>query len=473
MLAVALIGYLTITVLVGILASRFVNDSRDYVLAGRRLPMFLAASAMFATWFGSETILGASSEFVTHGLLGVIEDPFGASLCLLLIGIFFARPLYRMDILTFGDFYRVKYNQKVELIASIFLVLSYFGWIAAQLIAMGIIINVIFDLPIAIGVLVSAATMLLYTYFGGMWSVSITDFMQTVIIIGGLIYLTVDVLINSNGITPIIEQAPEHFFDMLPEPDFYSIIYYITAWITIGLGSIPQQDVFQRVMSAKTERIAVRASYLGAFMYLTVAMMPLLIVLSTRLLQPDLAGLGDTQLTLPMMVLNHSSTWIKVLFFGALLSAILSTCSGATLAPATILAENLIRPFIRQINDRQFLLILRLSVVFITLIAVVLALVRSNIYELVGESSILSLVSLFVPMVAALYWKRATATGALLSMISGIVTWLIFQFFNFELPGVMSALAVSGIFMVAGSLAFGKSKAAAESLAEISLSEKP
>ena len=113
MLAVSLIGYLAITILVGILASRFVKNSQDYVLAGRRLPMFLAASAMFATWFGPETILGASSEFVNHGLLGVIEDPFGASLCLYLIGIFFARPLYRMDMLTFGDFYRVKYTQRI------------------------------------------------------------------------------------------------------------------------------------------------------------------------------------------------------------------------------------------------------------------------------------------------------------------------------------------------------------------------
>lgn len=452
MLATSLIIYLLITVAVGIFASRFVNNSRDFVLAGRRLPLFLAASAMFATWFGSETILGASSEFTQHGLLGVIEDPFGASLCLLLIGIFFARPLYRMDILTFGDFYRIKYDQRVELVASLFLIISYFGWIAAQLIAMGIIINVIFGLSIPAGVLLSAATMLLYTYFGGMWSVSITDFMQTVIIIGGLVYLSIDILMDSGGFAPLVETVPDHFFNMLPEAEFTPILYYLTAWITIGLGSIPQQDVFQRVMSAKSERVAVHSAYLGAVMYLTVAMMPLLIALSARIAHPELANLPDIQLTLPMMVLQHDNMLIKVLFFGALLSAILSTSSGATLAPATILAENLIRPYWKNMNDKQFLLILRLSVVVITLLSVSLALARTNIYELVGESSILSLVSLFVPMVAGLYWKRATPAGAMWSMISGIVTWLVLLLLFPDFPGTIPALAVSTVTMIAGSL---------------------
>ena len=452
MLAIALITYLVITVLVGVLASRFVHTSKDYVLAGRRLPLFLAASAMFATWFGSETILGASSEFTTHGLLGVIEDPFGASLCLLLIGIFFARPLYRMDILTFGDFYRIKYDQRVEFVASVFLILSYFGWIAAQLIAMGIIINVVLGLSITTGVIISAATMLVYTYFGGLWSISITDFMQTIIIIGGLLYLCIDILSTSGGIAPLLETIPDHFFDMLPEPKITPILIYLTAWITIGLGSIPQQDVFQRVMAAKSERVAVNASYLGAFMYLTVALMPLLIALSARAAHPELSNLPDIQLTLPMMILQHDSMLIKVLFFGALLSAILSTSSGATLAPATILAENLIRPYRKTMDDRQFLLVLRLSVVVITLLSVMLALTRTNIYELVGESSILSLVSLFVPMVAGLYWKKATPSGAHLSMISGILTWLLLLVLYPDFPGTIPALAVSTVTMIGGSL---------------------
>jgi Na+/proline symporter len=231
-----------------------------------------------------------------------------------------------------------------------------------------------------------------------------------------------------------------------------AILTYFAAWITIGLGSIPQQDVFQRVMSARSEKVAVQASMLGASLYLTVALIPLLIGLSARLLYPELQAMGDHQLTIPFAVLQHSNILIQIMFFGALLSAILSTSSGATLAPATILAENLIRPYLKNLSDKSFLRVLRLSVVGVASVSTILAMMRSNIYHLVGESSALSLVSLFVPMVSGLYWKKATNTGALISMISGMITWIICEFIDTEIPGLLPALGMSILGMLIGSL---------------------
>ena len=112
--------YLFITVLIGWYSSKFVKNSQDYVLAGRKMPTFVVASGLFATWFGSETVMGASSEFLSHGLLGVIEDPFGASLCLLLIGLFFARPLYKLKLYTFSDYFSLRFGKKVEVISAFF-----------------------------------------------------------------------------------------------------------------------------------------------------------------------------------------------------------------------------------------------------------------------------------------------------------------------------------------------------------------
>ncbi|MCU0420983.1 MAG: sodium:solute symporter, partial [Cyclobacteriaceae bacterium] len=91
MLLASIVVYLLATLAIGYWASRKVKTSGDFMLAGRSLPMVLSASALFATWFGSETVFGASSEFLKGGVLGVIEDPFGAALCLLLFGLFFAR----------------------------------------------------------------------------------------------------------------------------------------------------------------------------------------------------------------------------------------------------------------------------------------------------------------------------------------------------------------------------------------------
>lgn len=139
--------YLLATLGIGFWASRKVKTTKDFVVAGRQLPLFVAASALFATWFGSETIMGASSEFAENGLLGVMEDPFGAALCLLLIGIFFARPLYRLNILTFNDFFRMRFDRRTEVISAIVMIPSYFGWIAAQLVALAIILNVLAVFP--------------------------------------------------------------------------------------------------------------------------------------------------------------------------------------------------------------------------------------------------------------------------------------------------------------------------------------
>lgn len=449
MLAISVLVYLLMTVVVGLLASRFVRNAEDFVLAGRQLPLVLAASAMFATWFGSETIMGASSEFVKHGLIGVIEDPFGAALCLLLVGAIFARPLYRMNILTFGDFYRIKYDTRIEVIAGFFLVISYFGWIAAQFVAMGILLNVVLGVSLPVGIAISAGVVLVYTAVGGMWSISITDFLQTIVILIGLILLLAELLPRAGGLSAVVAKTPPDFFRAWPQPTFADGIQYLAAWITIGLGSIPGQDLFQRVMSARSERVAVRAAYLSSFLYLSIGMLPLLIGLCATQLYPELLQ-GDEQMVLPMAVLQHSSLFVQVLFYGALLSAIMSTSSGAILAPATILAENLIKPMLPRRDALPSLLLLRASVVIIAVIAFIMASMRSNIYELVGESSALSLVSLFVPLTAGLFWKKATPTGALLAMFSGMATWLLFEFTALDGPPLIPGLIASFLGMLAG-----------------------
>ncbi len=423
------------------------------MLAGRRLPLALASSALFATWFGSETVLGASSEFVEHGLIGVIEDPFGAALCLVLVGLLIARPLYRLNILTFCDFYRDRFSRRVELLSSLCMVPSYFGWIAAQLVALGILFQAVAGIPTLVGIWVGTAVVLIYTYVGGLWAISITDFIQTIVIIAGLLFLALDLGHAAGGIQSILAKTPEGFFRAIPEPTLESSLHYLAAWITIGLGSIPQQDVFQRVMAARSEKIAVQASYLGAGMYLTVGFIPLFIGLCTVQVYPNLLGsVADAQLMLPTVVLQHTGVGLQILFFGALLSAIMSTTSGAILAPATILAENIIKPHWKIQSDKQLLRVLRGSVVAVALASTVMASLKTNIYDLVALSSVLSLVSLFVPLMAGLYWKKATELGALLSIGFGMVGWLFFDYIETSTPSLLWGLGATILGMIVGNI---------------------
>jgi Na+/proline symporter len=454
LLLTAIIIYLLITVAIGAWSSKLVKNSNDFVLAGRQLPLFLSASALFATWFGSETIFGASSEYLEHGLQGVMEDPFGGALCLVLFGVFYLRPMYKMNVLTIGDVYKRLFGKRVEFFASIFMIPPYFGYVAAQLVAMALIFTTVADISLSTGIVISAGIVVFYTFLGGMWAISITDFIQTTLIVVGLIWVAILVSQKAGGVMHILESAPEGSFQFFPDANPISWLNYVGAWMIIGLGSIPSQDIYQRVMSAKSERVALRSTYLAGGFYVTIGLLPLFIALGAKFLYPEIY-LENKQLLLPEMVLRHSGMHIQILFFGALISAIMSTTSSGLLAPSAIISENLIRPYFgNRLKDKHFLWILRFNIITVAVIATVLAQWRSNIYELVAGASILMLVSLFVPLTAGLYWKKASEMGALMSLIFGMISFLVFSSMDLPFYPHLPALLVSAVSMVLGSIIF-------------------
>lgn len=458
MLLASIIGYLALTILIGYWASRRVKTSGDFMLAGRSLPILLSSSALFATWFGSETVFGASSEFLKGGLYAVIEDPFGAALCLVLFGMFFARKLYNMNLLTLGDFFEARYGKRAELMASVFLAPPYVGYIAAQLVAMGLILNVVTGLAVWQGVVISAFVVTFYTYLGGMWAISITDFVQSIVIIVGLVALAFVLSKEAGGVAVVFQEVHPENFKFLPRGEWKEVTAYFAAWSVLGLGSLPSQDIFQRSMSSGSASTAVRSCYYAAILYLTVAMLPLFISLCTAHLYPNQVQ-GDTQLALPNMVMQHTGLIVQILFFGSLLSAIMSTTSSAMLAPAAIFSENLVRPLLKaKVSDQQMLLLTRGSVLLFSVLATLMACFRTDIYKLVGESSVLSLVTLFSALVFGLYWKKASSTGAMLSMVTGFLTWLVFEFlYETDIQSLVPATIASMIALVVGSL-LGKRK---------------
>ncbi|MDD4882650.1 MAG: sodium:solute symporter family protein, partial [Gallionellaceae bacterium] len=345
MLVWFVILYLLLSIMIGVYAATRVKNSRDYVVAGRSLPIYIVTATVFATWFGSETVLGISATFLEEGMHGIVADPFGSSLCLILVGLFFARPLYRMRLLTIGDYYRRRYNHVVEVATSICIILSYLGWVSAQMTALGLVFNILSGGQIdnQTGIVIGAAIVLLYTLFGGMWSVALTDFFQMTIIIVGLGYIAWVVGDMAGGAGVVIQHAAEHGkFNLLPALNPRDIVLFLAAWTTMMFGSIPQQDVFQRVMSAKDEKTAVRGSILGGSLYFLFAFIPIFIAYSAFLLMPDMVNRflsEDAQLILPNLILERMPIFAQVMFFGALLSAIMSTASGTILAASATFTE--------------------------------------------------------------------------------------------------------------------------------------
>ncbi|HEX4944804.1 MAG TPA: sodium:solute symporter family protein [Usitatibacteraceae bacterium] len=455
--------YWIISVAIGIYAAKFVHNSKDFAVAGRAMPMAVVTATVFATWFGSETVLGIPATFLKEGFSGVIADPFGSSLCLVLVGLFFARPLYRMNLLTIGDYYRKRYSRPVEMLTTLCIVISYLGWVGAQIKALGLVFNVVSEGAITQqwGMIIGASTVLVYTMLGGMFSVAITDFIQMIIIVLGMLYIGWEVSGLAGGVgTVIAHAAANDKFHILPAPELKDILWFLAAWITMMLGSIPQQDVFQRVQSARNENIAARSSILGGVLYFGFAFIPMFLAYSATLIDPKMveANLaGDSQLILPNLILSPVVPIVaQIMFFGALLSAIKSCASATLLAPSVSFSENILRPLLPHIGDQRFLHLMRVVIVGFTVVVTAVALsTEASIYKMVENAYKVTLVGAFVPLVCGLYWKRATNLGATLAIIFGLVTWIGFERYGADgtMPPQLAGLVASFGGMIVGSLA--------------------
>ncbi len=455
--------YLVGTMGIGVYAGTRIKSTADFAIAGRSLPLAMVITTTFATWFGAETVMGIPAKFVEGGLNAVVEDPFGASMCLVLVGAFFASRLYKMSLLTIGDFYRHRFGEGVEIFCSIAIILSYLGWVAAQITALGLVFSVLSGGAIApaVGMAIGTALVLVYVLIGGMLAVAWTDFIQMIVLVVGLSLIAVLASEQAGGADKVLDLAVANdWFKILPEHTAQGWIAFIAAALTMMLGSIPQQDVFQRVMSAKDSDTAKRGAIIGGFSYLAFAFVPMFIVASSLIIMPvetkELLA-SDPQKVLPTLILSKMPLIAQIFFFGALVSAIKSTSSATLLAPSTSFVENILKNIKPGMNDRQVLLAMRITLLVFTALVLCYAIVMQGtaIYDLVSAAYQIPLVGAFVPLTFGLYWRRATTQGAILSITLGIGTLVLFTFhgpLGEAFPGQLAGLIMALAGMLVGSL---------------------
>lgn len=463
MLLSFIVVYLLISIAIGLYAARRVHNTADYAVAGRSLPLAVVIATTFATWFGSETVLGVPAKFVQNGIGSVVEDPFGASMCLVFVGLFFAYKLYQRNLITIGDYYRQRFGRGVEIFCSLVIMVSYLGWVAAQITALGLVFNLITQgtVSIAQGMVIGTLIVLVYTLYGGMWSVAMTDFIQMIVIALGLIVIAWYAAGLAGGADKVLDYAVKNGkLQFFPTGGVKEWLFFSAAAMTMMLGSIPQQDVFARVMSSKDAKTAVRGPVIGGILYFLFALIPMFVVMAAVIIMPEATTTllkDDPQKVLPTLVMQKMPLLLQIAFFGALLSAIMSTASATLLAPSTTFVENILRNIKPGMSDAATLKAMRISVVVFTAAVLTYAINMQGtpIYDLVSGAYQITLVGAFVPLVFGLYWYRATTQGAVLSIVLGIVTWLVFTYvpslaesFPPQLAGLIAAL----LGMLAGSL---------------------
>ncbi len=455
------IVYWVISVGIGLWAAMRVKNTADFAAAGHSLPLPIVTATVFATWFGSETVLGIPSTFLKEGLGGIVSDPFGSSLCLILVGVFFAKHLYNRKMLTIGDFFREKYGRTVEVLITLCIVVSYLGWVAAQMKALGLVFNVVSDGSISqtTGMMIGAASVLIYTLFGGMWSIAITDFIQMIIIVLGMLYIGGEMTTQTGGVSVVIQHAAAAGkLNFWPDFNLTAILGFIAALVTMMLGSIPQQDVFQRITSSKNVNVAVRAAIIGGVLYFFFAFIPLYLAYSATLINPGLVEQyleTDSQMILPKLIMGHAPLFAQIMFFGALLSAIKSCASATLLAPSVTFAENIVRGMFKHLTDQQLLKVMRITVLCFTVIVTFFAINSElSIFKMVESAYKITLVSAFVPLAFGVYWSRANAMGGLLAALFGLATWIACEILtpNGVMPPQLAGLCASLLGMLTGGL---------------------
>lgn len=431
-----IVVFFAIRLAIGYYASRQVKNSVDYIVAGRRLPIYLAAASIMATWFAAETLMGASAEAYKYGFQGVIFDPFGASLCLFISGFFFIRLMRRARYLTLIDFFERRYGKWMGLAASLVQLVTYFGWTAAQIVAGGNIVHALLGWPVSIGMIFVATIVILYTMMGGMWADTLLDFMQMFLTAGGITLIFFGVMKAVGGWDNFLANAGSLWvskpFTLLPIPGegylgytgWMGWTYWLGAWMAIGLGSIAAQDLMQRSMSSRNEAVAVHGTYWAAILYLGFGVLSPLIGIAMFAMNPGIAP-DQTEFLLVTAALQHLHPILTALFIAALTSALMSTSDSSILAGASVFTENVMPYFKRNLDGKAQLFWTRIMVLVIGIVSLLVALYAETIYKLSVFAWTVILVGIFAPFALGMYWKKANQTGALAGFVGGWATWLI------------------------------------------------
>jgi solute:Na+ symporter, SSS family len=432
LLGATIVGYVIVMYGLAFAVQGRIKGAEDFLVAGRRLPLSLAWATLLATWFGAGTLLAATDEIRREGLNRAALEPLGAGSCLIIAGLFFARPLWEMGLLTLSDFYRRRFGPRAELVSAFIMVPTYFGWVAAQFVALAGILELFFGIRLEIGILLVALVGMGYTLLGGMWSVTLTDAVQISLVLVGLVYLGLVALGGLAGGDPwlglqrLARETPPEMLRLIPTDSARALIGWISIFLVGALGNIPGQDLTQRVFASRSASVARRACILAGCAYIGFGMIPVTLGLVANLVMPD----SVDRAVLPALAHLFLTPTGAVVFTVAVISAVLSTIDSAILSPASVLAQNVFE----RVNRGRIggLTLNRLAVGVVTAASLGMAYMGESAYSLLEDAYELPLVGLFVPLTLGLYGTPRGERPALAAMLVGGSLWFLHYFAGWE-----------------------------------------
>jgi len=445
MILLGVVAYLLVMIGIGYYASRGTHSLVDFVVAGRKMPLWLCSVTIFATWFGSGTMMGAATAAYEGDKLLMLSEPFGSAIALLLAGLFFARIIRRTRRLTWPEIIETRYGPSAATISALADLISSIIWLGGVLFTFGVLLESLTGAPMAVGILCGLLVVVIYTMIGGMWAVAMTDFVQMLIFVIGLIILLVVVLNEAGGWGAIAAQLPAGSFSPLPPDaglkDWIDVLHIVMA---MGLAAVAANTVIQRALSARTEYVARNAYNVAAVAYTFFGVIPLMLGFAASVMMP---GQEDPNAVLTDLAVEYLHPVLAVVFLGAILSAIMSTSDSIMLSSAAIISTNLL-PLVRSNPSEQLRFrVARYSIPFVGLVSTYIAFNANRVVEVLLDSVAVLLAAIIAPFIACFWWNKANRSGALASMAAGFTAWQVAGLLGTETPPDLLGFCASAIVM--------------------------
>jgi SSS family solute:Na+ symporter len=441
----AVAAYMLVQLGIGVWVSRRIHTESDYLVAGRNLGYWLTTFSIFATWFGAETVVGSAGIAYREGVSIASAEPFGYGLCLVLMGLVFAVPLWRRRLTTLADLFRERFSPRVERFAALILIPGSILWAAAQVRAFGhVLATTTTSLGADPAIGVAAGFTILYTMFGGLLADAITDVIQGIMLAVGLLIVLAAAVTHLGGTTSAVETLGTVGPIQLVPPTGSSPLAVLEAWAIPVCGSVIATELVGRVIATRSPEVARRSSLLAGALYLTVGLIPVIVGLLGQRIAPVIA---DPEQLVPTVARELLPTVLYAVFAGALISAILSTVDSTLLVSSGLLSHNLVVPLCRVRDERTKVRIARAGVVVFGCLAYTLALRAEGVFALVEQASSFGSAGVLVTVCFGLFSSLGGPQTAAATLAAGIGSYLVGTMRGFPYPFLLSLATALAVYL--------------------------
>ena len=441
----SLLAYVMIQFSIGAWVSRRMTNEQDYILAGRSLGPGLVTFSVFASFFGAEAVVAAAGAGYEKGLAGAWVDPFGYAFALLVVGLALALPLWRRGLTTFADLFRERYSPGVEKLVVLMLLPGSIFWASAQIRAFGQVLSANSTLSLTLAISIAAVLVAGYSVVGGLLADAVTDVIQGLALIIGLIILVALVLASVGGVKAGLAAVPAERLSLAHGSD--GPLRMLEELVIPICGTIVSVELISRFLGARSGAVAPGGPLVGAGVYMAIGTVPVFLGLVGPTLLP---GVPDSEQVVPRLAEVYMPNTLRIVFVGAIVSAIMSTVHSALHAPAVQVSHNIVVRGVPGSSARGKLWSVRLTVLALSVVAYALALGAERIHDLVETASAFGSAGVFVVTIFALFTRIGGSLAAYAGLTAGMGVWLVARFLlQYSTPYLLALVCAFAAYLVA------------------------